>query len=278
MDSAIDHRMAKALLEWQVALGADEAIMDAPLNRYGLTDAAPRTGAAPAVAAGQAHGSGPDDLSGKPKRPELPPQVKVDAVALATQAAGLASDLPGLRAAIAGFAHCDIRKGARNLVFAAGQPGARVMIVGEAPGRDDDLDGQPFAGRAGELLDRMLAAIDMGRAHPDAARSVYLTTVLPWRPPSDRAPDPSEIAMMLPFLRRHIDLAAPEILVLMGNAPCQALLGRAGITRMRGEWAQVMGRPALPMFHPAALLGRAEAKRDAWADLLALNARLRGLA
>jgi uracil-DNA glycosylase len=121
-----------------------------------------------------------------------------------------------------------LKKGARNLVFADGNPAARVMIVGEAPGRDEDLQGLPFVGKAGQLLDRMFEAIGMGRASPDAERALYITNVLPWRPPENRDPSPEEIAMMLPFLRRHVELAGPEVLVLMGNHSCQALLGRRG--------------------------------------------------
>ena len=148
------------------------------------------------------------------------------------------------------------------------------MIVGEAPGRQEDIAGKPFVGQAGQLLDRMLAAIDLARSADDPARAVYITNVLPWRPPSNRTPEPEEIAMMLPFVERHITLANPDFVVLMGNTPCQALLGRAGITRLRGKWVEVLGRPALPMFHPAYLLRNTAAKREAWADLLALQARL----
>ncbi|MEL6682694.1 MAG: uracil-DNA glycosylase, partial [Pseudomonadota bacterium] len=171
--------------------------------------------------------------------------------------------------------HCDLKRGARNFVFCDGQPAARVMIVGEAPGREEDRAGKPFVGRAGQLLDRMLEAIDMGRAHPDVNNAVYITNVLPWRPPSNRTPDKAEIAMMLPFLERHVTLGDPDLVVLMGNTPCQALLGRTGITRMRGHWDEVLGKPCLPMFHPAYLLRNPMAKREAWADLLELKARLR---
>ena len=115
----------------------------------------------------------------------------------------------------------------------------------------------------------------MGRANPDAGRALYITNVLPWRPPENRDPAPEEIAMMLPFLRRHVELAGPELLVLMGNHACQALLGRKGIMRLRGHWTEALGRPALPMFHPAYLLRNPGAKREAWHDLLMLQARLR---
>ena len=150
------------------------------------------------------------------------------------------------------------------------------MIVGEAPGRDEDRQGRPFVGAAGQLLDKMLAAIGLARDHADAARAVYITNILPWRPPSNRDPDPAEVAMMLPFLKRHIDLASPDVLVLMGNHACHALLGRRGITRLRGGWTKALGRPALPMLHPAYLLRQSAAKRDAWSDLLSLRARLDG--
>lgn len=270
---------ARALLEWQIELGADEAILDAPLDRYGLSDPVMRPVSGPGVQ--RSVSSGPVNPA---PRPEFPAQVRQDGVAIAAKAAAAAGDLDALRAAMADFAYCDLRKGARNLVFADGDPHARVMIVDEAPGREEDAAGVPFAGRAGQLLDRMLGAVGMGRsgggqaARIGSQRAVYLVPVLPWRPPADRSPTAGEIAVMLPFLTRHIELADPEILVLMGNAPCQALLGRQGITRLRGTWTQALDRPALPMVAPDALLGRSEAKRDAWADLLSLAARLEALA
>ena len=146
------------------------------------------------------------------------------------------------------------------------------MLIGEAPGREEDLEGRPFVGRAGQLLDRMLAAIDMSR---DAILApVYITNVLPWRPPQNRDPKPEEIAMMRPFLERHVALINPDVVVLMGNVSCQAVLGKRGITRLRGQWTEAFGKPALPMFHPAYLLRTPRAKREAWSDLLALKARL----
>lgn len=170
---------------------------------------------------------------------------------------------------MAAFDHCELKRGARNLVFADGTPGARVMIIGEAPGREEDREGRPFVGRAGQLLDRMLAAIDLNRDS-----SVYITNVLPWRPPQNRDPKPDEIAMMQPFLRRHVELAAPDVLVVMGNISCQAVLGKRGITRLRGHWSEAFDKPVLPMFHPAYLLRQPVMKRETWADLLELKARL----
>ena len=146
------------------------------------------------------------------------------------------------------------------------------MIIGEAPGRDEDREGRPFVGRAGQLLDKMLGAIDL-----DRDKNVYITNVLPWRPPQNRDPLPAEVAMMVPFLKRHVELAEPEVLVLMGNISCQAVLGKRGITRLRGEWDQVWGKPVIPMFHPAYLLRQPVQKRAAWGDLLELKARLGAL-
>ncbi len=256
MDSA-DFYSELALLDWQVDLGATEAICDAPVNRYDLPDVMEKP--KPAVSAA----------------PVAAPLVaqSVDPVAVSTQAAQSARTLDDLRAAMANYDHCALKKGARNMVFADGIPGARVMLVGEAPGRDEDRAGKPFVGAAGQLLDKMLAAINMGRDRADAP--VYITNVLPWRPPQNRDPKPDEIAMMKPFLLRHIELAAPEVLVVVGNWSCQTLLGKRGITRLRGEWTQAAGLPALPMFHPAYLLRSPEFKREAWADLLSLQARLR---
>ena len=245
----------RALLEWQIELGATEAISDAPVNRYDVPAAVEKPKAAEPVSAG------------------FTPIAKVDSVAVAERAAAGAGTLEELRDAMAAFELCDLKKGARNLVFCDGIADARVMLVGEAPDREEDVAGKPFVGRAGKLLDKMLGAIQMGRENAEAP--VYITNVLPWRPPQNRDPKPDEIAMMKPFLMRHIELAAPDILVLVGNWSCQTLLGKRGITRLRGQWAQVAGRPALPMFHPAYLLRSPEFKREAWADLLSLQKRLR---
>ena len=251
----MDSHAALAALDWQIDLGATEAIGDTPVNRYQLPETKPAA-----------------KKSAPPQAPDVP---KVDPVARADALAAGAESLDALKAALASYDHCDLKKGARNLVFSDGSPAARVMIIGEAPGRDEDMQGKPFVGRAGQLLDQMFAAIDMGREHPDANAAIYITNVLPWRPPQNRDPTPEEVAMMLPFVRRHVDLANPDLLVLMGNHSCHAMLGRRGITRLRGTWAEALGRPALPMFHPAYLLRNPSAKREAWHDLLMLQSRLR---
>lgn len=260
MESQLGYHAARAALEWQIELGADEAIGDAPVVRYGLPEKAiVQAGAKPAPPA-------------PPQATPLPEPTRGDPVVVARAAAEAAGDLAALRAAMSAYEHCDLKRGARQLVFADGEPGARVMIIGEAPGRDEDREGRPFVGAAGLLLDRMLAAVGMARA--GAGEAVYITNVMPWRPPQNREPKSEEIAMMLPFLARHVDLVAPEIIVVMGNTSCQAVLGQRGITRLRGTWSEAFGRPALPMFHPAYLLRNPGAKREAWADLLSLKARL----
>lgn len=248
-----------ACLVWQIELGATEAIADAPLNRYDL----PEKSARPAP------------------RPGTPPPVALpqgDPVRDAQTAAAAAASLEALRAALGAYPHCSLRQGARTLVFSDGDPAARVMVIGEAPGRDEDLEGRPFVGRAGQLLDRMFAAIGLSRSAAQPQDALYITNILPWRPPQNRDPNPEEIAMMRPFLARHVALADPDLIVLMGNISCEAALGKRGITRLRGHWAEAWDRSALPMVHPAYLLRNPAAKREAWADLLALKARLRSLA
>ncbi len=264
MESADTYWADRAALEWQLEMGATEAITDKPIDRYALDPKPAPEKQAPEQRAATA----------KPVVPDIPKIAEVDVVAVAQAAANGAADLTALAAAQSAYEHCELKKGARNFVFSDGVPGSRVMIVGEAPGRNEDLEGKPFVGQAGQLLDKMFAAIDMGRDR-DAEQAIYIANVLPWRPPSNRTPDATEIAMMLPFIQRHIALANPDVLVLMGNTPCQALLGRAGITRLRGQWQDVLGRPTLPMFHPAYLLRQPAAKREAWADLLDLKAKLK---
>jgi len=271
-DLPADPALLAALIAWQAELGADEAIGDAPLDRFALLAAPPLEARAAATRAP----AGPAPAAPLPVAPPAPPGADLAAaVAEAEALAAAAPDLAALSAAQSGYGHCELRQGARSFVFADGRAGARVMILGEAPGREEDIEGRPFVGRAGQLLDRTFAAIGLGRAAPDPARALYIANVLPWRPPGNRDPEPDEVAMMLPFVRRHIALAAPEVLVLMGNTPAGAILGRRGITRLRGIWTEALGRPVLPMLHPAYLLRNPAAKAEAWADLLSLQQRLR---
>lgn len=267
-DIASDWHGALAALSWQFDLGVDEAIGDAPLSRYDLPESVRPSAPAPGAVAG----------SVAPAPPPLPSAAapEQDAVAAASEAAARAGSLEALRAAIMAFDLCDLKRGARNTVFADGNPKARVLVLGEAPGRDEDLEGRPFVGRAGQLLDRMFAAIGLSRTSADGATALYITNVMPWRPPGNRDPEPAEIAMMRPFVERHIALVDPEVIVVMGNTPLVALTGQRGILRARGNWMTALGKPLLPMTHPAYLLRNPMAKREAWADLLAVQAKLRG--
>lgn len=257
-----------AALAWQLDCGVDEAVGDAPLDRYDLPE--PVKPVAPAPVAG-----GPAGGRVAAQMPQVAPP-RPDPVAEARAAAARAMTLEELRAAIGAFDHCELKRGARNTVFADGRAGARVLILGEAPGRDEDLEGRPFVGRAGQLLDRMFAAIGLSRSSPDIGSALYITNVMPWRPPGNRDPEEAEIAMMRPFVERHIALAEPEVIVVMGNTPLATLTGTRGIVRARGTWMEALGRPLLPMVHPAYLLRNPLAKREAWADLLALKEKLRG--
>ncbi|WP_297615993.1 uracil-DNA glycosylase [uncultured Roseicyclus sp.] len=255
---------ALAMLDWQIELGADEAILDAPVDRFALSDAAQAA-------------QGPVAPPPKPVMiADAPATLAVDAVALAERAAAAAHDLAALRMALEGFDLCPLAQTATRLVFADGRSDARVMIVTDAPRREEDQQGRPIVGVEGKLLDRMLAAIGLSRGGDGAARPVYVAPMIPWRPPQDRPPTPEEMAMLVPFMRRHIALISPEVLVLMGNHGCQGLLGHSGIIRLRGTWAKVLDRPAIAMLSPEHLLRKPADKALAWADLLALKARLDG--
>lgn len=263
MESALDWHQAKALLDWYVELGVTDAIAEAPIDRYATAPEPPKPVADPAAARAAA------------PAPQPEPEVTTDWVAVATERAGAAASLEALAEAMQGFEGSPLKLGARSFVFADGNPAARIMVVGEGPGAEEDREGRPFVGPAGRLLDQMFAAIGRSRTTPDAENALYITNVVPWRPPGNRNPTPEEIAMFAPFLMRHIELADPDVVVPMGNIALSALMGVTGITRMRGQWGEVAGRPALPTFHPSFLLRNPISKREAWADLLALQAKLR---
>lgn len=278
---------ALAALAWQIDCGVTEFIGDDPINAYDLPEKPPWSAKPTAATAATTALDAPSaQRTAAPQRApvaDFTPQISAEqrqqlaadeGVAAAEAAARAAPDLDALRAALAGFEHCELKQGAKSLVFSDGQPGARVMVLGEAPDRDEDLQGKPFVGAAGELLDKMFAVIGLSRGSDDLKSALYLTSVMPWRPPGNRAPTPEELAMMRPFIERHIELANPEVIVLMGNAPCAALLGAKGILRLRGKWTTALGKPVMPMSHPTDLLRTPANKREAWTDLLAIKARL----
>jgi DNA polymerase len=183
------------------------------------------------------------------------------------------ASLAELEALVAGFEGCVLKRTAKSLCFARGSDTARLMLIGEAPGRDEDLQGKPFVGRAGKLLDRMLAAVGLSEEH------VYITNTVYWRPPGNRTPTPEEIEACAPFLARQIALLDPQVLVLLGGAAAKNILGSSeGIMRLRGKWLsyECAGRaiPTLATLHPAYLLRTPEAKRYAWRDMLAVKEAL----
>jgi uracil-DNA glycosylase family 4 len=269
---------ARALLEWQIAMGADEAIGETAPNRL-----APQ----PPEAVAEARPIPPPPRAPAPPTAArslvAPPGALAESLAEAAQsarrlAAGAAS-IEALAGLVAGFDDCPLKRTATKTVFIDGNPAASLLFIGEAPGAEEDRIGRPFVGRAGQLLDRMLAAIGLDRD------GVQITNVIYWRPPGNRKPTTAEIAACLPFVLRHIALAAPRVLVLCGGTAASALLPVSdGISRLRGRWFDLavpglaMPVPTLPMFHPAFLLRAPERKREAWRDLLALKARLDALA
>ncbi|HEY5339301.1 MAG TPA: uracil-DNA glycosylase [Rhizomicrobium sp.] len=191
--------------------------------------------------------------------------------------ASAATTLAELKAAMESFDGCPLKKTATNTVFADGAPDHRIMLIGEAPGRDEDKIGKPFVGRAGQLLDKMLAAI-----HLDRTKNAYITNVINWRPPDNRDPTPEEAAMCLPFLRRHIELVNPGVIILLGAVAARHVMGKTdGIMRLRGKWLDyhVNGAmvPVMPTLHPAYLLRRAAEKKLAWRDLQAIEDRIKTL-
>jgi DNA polymerase len=260
----------RELLSWYAEMGVTEALDETPHNHF----AEPASPSPAARDAGQLR-----PLPGRPAAPArpmaaaatAPDEASVNARALARAA----DTLDALKAAMAGFEGCALKATAKNLVFADGNPKGRVMMVGEAPGADEDRIGLPFVGRSGQLLDRMLAAIGLSRKE-----DVYIANLLPWRPPGNRTPTPQEVAICLPFIQRQIELADPDILVCVGGPSAQGLLGLTGILRSRGKWVEydtgTRRIRAIATLHPAYLLRRPLDKRLSWRDLRALKAALDG--
>ena len=258
------------LLAFYLEAGVDCALADEPVNRLSDADVAPvREPAAPV----QRPSLAALQVAAAPKPPakvEIAPDV---AIAAARDAARTAPTLEALRALMDTFEGCALKSTATRLVFADGNPQARVMLVGEAPGREEDIEGLPFVGRSGKLLDRMLAAIGLDRS------TVYIANVIPWRPPGNRTPTPQETQTCLPFIQRHIELVNPDILVTLGNPSKQTLLQtKDGIMKSRGRWVDydtgTRTIRAIASFHPAYLLRQPSYKRLAWQDLRAIAVAL----
>ena len=262
------------MLKWLVEAGADEALAEEPINRFAVAAEPARaiSVAAPDAAIREAPVRR-QELA--PRAPSVVPPTAANANA--RELAAGCRTLDELRAALDKFDGCALKVTAKSTVFADGATDAPVMLIGEAPGRDEDLEGLPFVGRSGQLLDRMLQSIGL-----DRRTNAYISNVIFWRPPGNRPPTPEEAALCAPFLLRHIELKQPKVLVLLGGTPVKHILNiEEGITRTRGRWGRyvVNGQeiPALPMFHPAYLLRQPSAKRQTWQDLLSLKHKLREL-
>jgi DNA polymerase len=259
-------KSARDLLAFYKDAGVDALVQETPVDRFAGDEPAR---AAPARAATPRPAASPAPIPAAAQAPAVPEEAALSARELARSA----KTLDELKELLRGFDGCALKQTATQLVFADGTPGARVMFVGEAPGRDEDIEGLPFVGRSGKLLDRMLAAIGLDRG------SVYIANIIPWRPPGNRTPTPQESAICLPFIQRQIELANPDVVVCLGGPSSQTLLGiKEGITKSRGRWyAYGTGQReirAMATFHPAFLLRSPLQKRLAWRDFLAVRKAL----
>ena len=279
----------RALLAFYAEAGVDESLLDEPADRFAESALARQAGSARPVepaARREETARSPDESRAARKsflpdsQPVVAPRPQAAAVpdgaqaALARELARSAASLEELRQIMLAFEGCNLKATAKNLVFADGNPEADLMLVGEAPGRDEDIEGLPFVGRSGQLLDRILAAIGRDRT------SAYIANVIPWRPPGNRDPSPMETEICRPFIERQIELAAPKVLLTLGNPSTKALLRtQEGITKMRGKWREHITAggvriPTMPTLHPAYLLRNPAHKRLAWRDFLDVRARL----
>ncbi|WP_413993692.1 uracil-DNA glycosylase [Labrys okinawensis] len=264
-----------ALLRWYADMGVDTTTADEPVDRFAESAVPARSSPATARAAEAPRPTGP---AVAPPRLAAPAAALLtatpDAVELAArEQARSARTLDELREILDRFEGCALRATASRLVFADGAPDADLMFVGEAPGRDEDIQGKPFVGRSGQLLDRMLAAIGLDRTR------AYIANVVPWRPPGNRDPTPQETTICRPFIERQIELVDPKILVCLGARSAQSLLGVTdGILKLRGRWLEheIGGRRirAMATLHPAYLLRQPVQKRLAWRDFRAIRAAL----
>jgi uracil-DNA glycosylase len=277
MNQAIAREDLESLLRWYVDQGIDESIGEEAVDRF----AVPAAQAAPPPIQQQAPTAPtpirPAPAAPAPLRGPVPiesPQLVEDARALAQRC----NSVEELEAAVRAFEGCALKRTAKNTVFADGVVGSPVMVVGEAPGADEDRLGKPFVGVSGQLMDRMFDAIGMSRE-----RDLYITNILFWRPPGNRTPTLAEQAICMAFTRRHIELARPKVLVLAGGTAAKSVLDTTeGIMRLRGKWTSLSlddgsAVPTLPTFHPAYLLRTPASKRQSWSDLLSLDKKLREL-
>ncbi len=258
-------------------MGADETIGNEPVDRFAASAEKMRKPATSAVAPLEQR-----PPVAAPTRATPPPVSTEETVSDARRIASGCGTLAELEDALRAFDACPLKRTATNLCFADGNPKAKVMFIGEAPGRDEDIQGKPFVGRSGQLLDRMLKATGLDRASADADNSAFITNVIYWRPPGNRKPTETETMMCMPFVERMIELQSPEFIVCLGATPMQRLTGRTdGILKSRGRWMEIeiAGRsiPLVATLHPAYLLRQPAQKRLAWRDFIDIRKRLDSL-
>ncbi len=279
-------RDSAALLRWYLEMGVDEAIGDVPVDRFAAAAEQKARAQAAAPPERPARREAQGYFPAAADSPRAPPAAQGQglltpdtSIADAKARAANASTIEELYEALAGFEGCPLKKTAKNLVLSDGNPDAHVMLIGEAPGADEDRQGKPFVGRSGQLLDRILAAIGLDRASDDPATSAFISNTIFWRPPGNRKPTTAETETCLPFILRAIELADPKIIVCLGATPMQRLCNTTeGILRSRGKWreAVVNGRsvPLMPTLHPAYLLRQPAQKGLCWRDMLAVRKKL----
>ena len=267
-------KAASAALQYYLDCGVDEALLEVPGDKTKMPEKPKVIEKAPQKQEAQS----PEPFLGKS-------DARIEAVKLAQQA----KTLEELREAIAAFDGIAIKKTATNLVFCDGNPKASVMLIGEAPGADEDRQGKPFVGVSGQLLDKILKCIDLERKEENPSRAVYISNILNWRPPGNRTPNPAEIEVSLPFIERHIQLIQPKLIILCGGVPAKSLLGSGdSISRLRQRWHDYLPQtpelregvnpvPAIATYHPAYLLRTPAQKKAVWADMLNVKEKLGGL-
>ena len=278
----MDQQAHIAALQWYLDNGVDEALSDEPVNYYEQS-APPKVPAMPKKQAG----TGP--AQSQPISRETPPPLGAapmlgasEARSEAVKLAKSAQNLEELEEAIADFEGIGLKKTATNLVFSDGNPKAKIMLIGEAPGADEDRQGKPFVGESGQMLDRIIECIGLSRTEDDPLKSIYISNLLNWRPPGNRTPAPGEIEVSMPFIERHIQIINPDILILCGGVPAKTLLGSGdGISKLRKKWHdykpqtseldQSRGMKAIATFHPTYLLRNPAQKKAVWADMLMIQ-------
>ena len=265
---------ARAALRWYLEAGVDEALEDVPQDRFSVLTSDPIV-STPETTVSTPTPSETGKKSTPAKKPAPLPPEGAEAISSAVHLARAAKTLDDLRASLETFDGCPLKRTATNLVFGEGAADARVLIVGEAPGAEEDRQGKPFVGDSGQLLDKMLTSIGVARTE------VFISNTIFWRPPGNRTPTAAETAVCQPFVERLVELIDPQIVVLLGKAAAASMLGKTeAIGRLRGKWMDYSTAglprpiPALAMYHPSYLLGTPSAKRHAWRDLLLIKDKL----